>query len=129
MLYLRQSSNSTDGELTIPKTAARACKPGQRKRARSEKTKKKSKKKAKTPRRGRGSTLRSLFLCGGFYVLFIHLLIIIKYTSIYTDYLLQKEMTNISVCSFHKQGRKHAIVIFCVAKSSTQIKLVIHPIK
>jgi hypothetical protein len=34
-------------------------------------------------------------LCGGFYVLFIHLLIIIKYTSIYTDYLLQKEMTKI----------------------------------
>ena len=57
-----------------------------------------------TPRRGHGSTLRSLFLCGGFYVLFIHLLIIIKYTSIYTDYLLQKEITNISVCSFHKQG-------------------------
>jgi hypothetical protein len=41
-----------------------------------------------------------------FYVLFIHLhlLIIIKYTSIYTDYLPQKEITNISVCSFHKQG-------------------------
>ena len=65
-----------------------------------------------TPRRGRGSTLRSLhyyyylYFFWSFYVLFIHLhlLIIIKYTSIYTDYLLQKEMTNISVCSFHKQG-------------------------
>ena len=52
-------------------------------------------------------TLLLLFIfCWSFYVLFInlHLLIIIKYTSICTDYLLQKEITNISVCSFHKQG-------------------------
>jgi hypothetical protein len=46
-----------------------------------------------------------LFIFFKVFVLFIHLhlLIIIKYTSIYTDYLLQKEITNISV--FFSQAR------------------------